>query len=88
MQDWNYIATGCLDLTLEMNDDKWPPPEEVRGTGGSRRTLCVGSQGGKGGGWGLQLPMLWSQHKGSLLALVDLVAKVREEEAAWKFPPG
>lgn len=42
----------------------------------------------RGEGGGLQLPMLWSEHKGSLLALVDLVAKVREEEVAREFPPG
>eukprot|EP00271_Cylindrocystis_brebissonii_P010317 TRINITY_DN26493_c0_g1_i1.p1 TRINITY_DN26493_c0_g1~~TRINITY_DN26493_c0_g1_i1.p1 ORF type:complete len:701 (-),score=87.98 TRINITY_DN26493_c0_g1_i1:16-2118(-) len=29
MQDWNYIATGCLDLTLEINGDKWPPAEKL-----------------------------------------------------------
>ena len=32
---------------------------------------------GGGVGGGCQLPVLWSEHKESMLALVDLVAKVR-----------
>mmetsp|Transcript_6007 Transcript_6007/g.15215 ORF Transcript_6007/g.15215 Transcript_6007/m.15215 type:complete len:535 (+) Transcript_6007:119-1723(+) len=26
MQDWNYLHAGCLDLTLELSDNKWPAP--------------------------------------------------------------
>jgi carboxypeptidase D len=26
MQDWNYLHGDCLELTLEMNENKWPPP--------------------------------------------------------------
>ena len=24
-QDWNYIVGKCLELTLELSDNKWPP---------------------------------------------------------------
>eukprot|EP00798_Chlamydomonas_sp_ICE-L_P017408 gene17408-23708_t len=24
VQDWNYFAAGCMDITLELNDRKWP----------------------------------------------------------------
>ncbi|KAL6211323.1 hypothetical protein ACLB2K_016550 [Fragaria x ananassa] len=30
MQDWKYIYGGCLELTLEISDNKWPPANEVR----------------------------------------------------------
>eukprot|EP00897_Mesotaenium_endlicherianum_P010727 jgi/Mesen1/9683/ME000680S09092 len=30
MQDWNYIHAGCMDITIEMNDDKWPPASQLR----------------------------------------------------------
>ncbi|XP_044511880.1 carboxypeptidase SOL1 isoform X2 [Mangifera indica] len=29
MQDWNYIHGGCLELTLEISDDKWPNANEL-----------------------------------------------------------
>ncbi|KAG0615555.1 hypothetical protein M758_5G050600 [Ceratodon purpureus] len=29
MQDWNYLHGNCLDLTLEMNDQKWPHPTQI-----------------------------------------------------------
>ncbi|KAJ6844974.1 carboxypeptidase SOL1 [Iris pallida] len=29
MQDWNYIHGGCLELTLEISDDKWPRANEL-----------------------------------------------------------
>lgn len=29
MQDWNYIHGGCLELTLEISDNKWPTAEEL-----------------------------------------------------------
>jgi len=29
MQDWNYIHAGCLELTLEVSDNKWPNATEV-----------------------------------------------------------
>lgn len=29
MQDWNYIHGGCLELTLEISDDKWPKANEL-----------------------------------------------------------
>ncbi|KAL6213880.1 hypothetical protein ACLB2K_013319 [Fragaria x ananassa] len=29
MQDWNYIYGGCLELTLEISDNKWPPANEL-----------------------------------------------------------
>ncbi|ESW15573.1 hypothetical protein PHAVU_007G083600 [Phaseolus vulgaris] len=29
MQDWNYIHAGCLELTLEVSDNKWPNATEL-----------------------------------------------------------
>ncbi|KAJ6836231.1 carboxypeptidase SOL1 [Iris pallida] len=29
MKDWNYIHGGCLELTLEISDDKWPRANEL-----------------------------------------------------------
>ncbi|KAK9748727.1 hypothetical protein RND81_02G076100 [Saponaria officinalis] len=29
MQDWNYIHAGCLELTLEVSDNKWPNASEL-----------------------------------------------------------
>ncbi|KAJ8770100.1 hypothetical protein K2173_011182 [Erythroxylum novogranatense] len=29
MQDWNYIHAGCLELTLEISDNKWPIADEL-----------------------------------------------------------
>ncbi|EPS68252.1 hypothetical protein M569_06519, partial [Genlisea aurea] len=29
MQDWNYIKYGCLELTLEISDNKWPHITEI-----------------------------------------------------------
>ncbi len=29
MQDWNYVAASCLDLTLELSDTKWPPAQQL-----------------------------------------------------------
>lgn len=31
MQDWNYVAGGCMELTLELSPQKWPMPEELPG---------------------------------------------------------
>ncbi|EIE24879.1 hypothetical protein COCSUDRAFT_14223 [Coccomyxa subellipsoidea C-169] len=31
MQDWNYIAGDCLELTLELAPHKWPPQQELPG---------------------------------------------------------
>ncbi|XP_047983264.1 carboxypeptidase SOL1-like isoform X2 [Salvia hispanica] len=29
MQDWNYIHSGCFELTLEISDEKWPDASEL-----------------------------------------------------------
>lgn len=29
MQDWNYIHGGCLEVTLEISEDKWPEANEL-----------------------------------------------------------
>ncbi|KAK9918404.1 hypothetical protein WJX75_003872 [Coccomyxa subellipsoidea] len=29
MQDWNYIVGDCLELTLELAPNKWPPPQDL-----------------------------------------------------------
>jgi len=29
MQDWNYLAAGCMEVTLELNDNKWPAPPRL-----------------------------------------------------------
>uniref|UniRef100_A0A7S3QMS3 Peptidase M14 domain-containing protein n=1 Tax=Dunaliella tertiolecta TaxID=3047 RepID=A0A7S3QMS3_DUNTE len=29
MQDWNYLVAGCMELTLELNDNKWPKPNRL-----------------------------------------------------------
>ncbi|QTA93843.1 Peptidase M14 domain-containing protein [Desulfonema magnum] len=29
MQDWNYIWLGCNEVTIELNDIKWPPYSDI-----------------------------------------------------------
>ena len=29
MQDWNYLRAGCMELTLELSESKWPAEEEL-----------------------------------------------------------
>ena len=29
MQDWNYLAGQCMELTLELSQHKWPQPEQL-----------------------------------------------------------
>jgi len=31
MQDWNYVWQGCNDVTIELDDDKWPPYSRIAG---------------------------------------------------------
>ncbi len=49
MQDWNYHWLGCNEVTIELNDTKWPPAS--------------------------QLPGLWNDNRGSMLAYMDLCLK-------------
>lgn len=27
LQDWNYLAGDCMELTLELSQHKWPVPQ-------------------------------------------------------------
>ena len=27
LQDWNYLAGDCMELTLELSQHKWPAPQ-------------------------------------------------------------
>ena len=29
VQDWNYIAGDCMELTLELSQHKWPQAEQL-----------------------------------------------------------
>ncbi len=29
LQDWSYFATGCIDVTIECNNLKWPPANQL-----------------------------------------------------------
>jgi carboxypeptidase D len=29
MQDWNYLAGSCMDITLELNEIKYPAPSQL-----------------------------------------------------------
>jgi len=31
LQDWSYHETGCIDVTLELNNVKWPPASQLPG---------------------------------------------------------
>ena len=31
MQDWNYVWMGCNEVTIELDDDKWPPYSKIAG---------------------------------------------------------
>ena len=31
MQDWNYVVAGCMELTLEVSEDKWPDESKLPG---------------------------------------------------------
>lgn len=31
LQDWSYFATGCIDVTIECNNVKWPPANQLDG---------------------------------------------------------
>jgi murein tripeptide amidase MpaA len=31
LQDWSYFATGCIDVTIEYNNTKWPPASQLDG---------------------------------------------------------
>lgn len=30
MQDWNYVVAGCMELTLEVSEKKWPAEDELK----------------------------------------------------------
>jgi hypothetical protein len=29
MQDWDYLAASCMEITLELNNMKYPPPSQL-----------------------------------------------------------
>jgi len=31
LQDWSYFVTGCIDVTIEYNNTKWPPASQLDG---------------------------------------------------------
>jgi carboxypeptidase D len=51
MQDWNYLAAGCLELTLELSLGKWPPAEGLPALFEANRAALVqfALQAGLGG---------------------------------------
>eukprot|EP00882_Tetradesmus_deserticola_P027297 GHRQ01030187.1.p1 GENE.GHRQ01030187.1~~GHRQ01030187.1.p1 ORF type:complete len:132 (+),score=29.75 GHRQ01030187.1:257-652(+) len=30
MQDWDYLAASCMELTLELNNQKYPPANQLK----------------------------------------------------------
>lgn len=29
LQDWSYVAMSCMELTLELSEQKWPPESQL-----------------------------------------------------------
>lgn len=40
-QDWNYLVAGCAEITLELNDDKWPNMTRLRSMWEENRDAMV-----------------------------------------------
>mmetsp|Transcript_4573 Transcript_4573/g.8325 ORF Transcript_4573/g.8325 Transcript_4573/m.8325 type:complete len:544 (-) Transcript_4573:1669-3300(-) len=54
MQDWNYLQSGCLELTLELSNDKWPSTRELPRLWADNRQslLAYANAAAYGGAWG------------------------------------
>lgn len=41
MQDWNYVWQGCNDVTIELDDDKWPNFSRIAGLWNDNRASML-----------------------------------------------
>ena len=41
MQDWNYVWQGCIDVTIELDDNKWPSYSQINGLWNDNRASML-----------------------------------------------